>query len=76
MPKTRQTPKKVPEEWNKGYNACKKQMLAKVNQLVARIERDINQRSGLSPMLWNDRHHHERIIEEWRILVEEELKKL
>lgn len=71
MPKAKQT-----VEWNKGYNTCKKQVLAKVTNVVARIERDINQRSGLSPMLWNDRHAHEKIIEGWHLLVEEELKRL
>ena len=51
-----------------GRRDAQKELLQKADAVVAAIEKDINHRSGLSPMLWSDRESREEILVGWRLL--------
>lgn len=67
--------KKDPK-YRAGYRAAKRSATDQVDLIVARIEHDINARSGLSVMLWSDREQREKITDSWRNIVGNILEKV
>lgn len=64
---TKKIPKKVPKE------GTPLPAIQKAVAIVHKIEQDINRRSGLSPMLWNDRRERDKILMAWLDIVKGEL---